>query len=98
MASTEWRLIQVDEHGDVETIDTDPRAAEMIKQMERWTPDAGCLLTVEGTRDYDDGVRAFRRTGEVKGAEDHPHRATWATKDNEWYESGDEPDFERRSA
>ncbi len=95
---TEWRVILVDEFGDVESLDTFPTRNEAGQAMESGKYDAkvwkGSILTVEGMRDTND-EREFRRSGVVRGTPLAIHRQ-WMMRDDVWYVSGSEPDFASR--
>lgn len=102
MAETRWRVLQIDAHGDIEELNSFATKPEAVRCLARQPLPDGCVLTVEGWRDYESldlfGDRRFRRTGITRTGLNAPANivAIWRREDGQWYTSGDEPDFADR--
>lgn len=96
---TEYRILEVDEHGDIVCLNEATTALKAAKLAEKATPSPRCIITVEGQRDYGregQGARKYRRTGLVlpaAGWTPNEEQLRFLTVDLEWYEAGEEPDF-----
>ena len=95
---TEWRVLQIDAHGDIEEMAGFPSRTEAVAYLRKVPVNAGYLYTVEGQRDrYPDsyGVREWRQTGITRDAGGRLSSAQvrFMRRDVKWYQSGDQPGF-----